>query len=267
MQNLLRFFTRNGPFFTWLVLAILSLILLFQRNPYQRSVWLGSANRVSGEIYTATSAVTGYFGLRSINEELLARIGQLEEENIKLRNAVRDYGELSAMAADTCCPYTYTIAHVVNNSVTQAENYLTLDRGEADSVRVGMAVADQNGVVGIVSQVSDHFSLAISVLNPKLRLSVCLKGSESSGTLVWDGIDPCYALLVDVPRNVRYNLGDTVVTTGYGDSFPRGVQVGYLRETAASDDNNFLSFKVELSTRFDRVNNVHLIRNNEPCPF
>ncbi|MBR0038007.1 MAG: rod shape-determining protein MreC [Bacteroidales bacterium] len=266
MQNLFRFFTRNGPFFAWLVLAVLSLVLLLQRNPYQRSVWFGSANRVSGEVYAASNMVSSYFGLRTINEDLLHRLGQLEEENLLLRQHLRNQQDIDSVLL-TPKPYRYVVAHVVQNSITQAENFLTLDKGTADGIGVGMGVADHNGIVGQVAKTSEHFSLVISVLNPKLRISSCLKNSESIGSLVWDGNSPAYALLSDVPRNVPFELGDTVITTGYSNTFPRGVPVGRICEEMQAEDNNFLCFRVELFTHFDRINNVHVITNTNPCPF
>ena len=266
MQNLLRFFTRNGPFFTWLVLAVLSLLLFVQRNPYQRSVWFGSANRVSGEVYAWSNSVSGYFGLRAINEDLLVRLGKLEEENLLLRQQIRNHIDLdSALLAPV--PYRFVVAHVVQNSIIQAENYLTIDKGTEDGIQVGMGVADHNGIVGQVAKTSNHFSLVISVLNPLLQTSSCLKNSESIGSLVWDGANPLYARLNNVPRNVPFEIGDTVITTGFSNAFPRGVPVGRIYEEVPAADNNFLSFRVELFTHFDRINNVHVITNTNPCPF
>lgn len=262
MLNLFRFLAKNLPFFSWLVLAIVSMVLLFNRNPYQRSVWLGSANAVCGSVYNTANEVTGYFGLREINEDLLERMGVIEEENLRLRQLLQEVADADSLL-NSECQYDYTIAHVVSNTIIQAENYLTLDKGENDGVKVGMAVADHNGVVGLVSKVSGHFSQVISVLNPKLKLSVCLKDSESVGSLIWDGADPRFAWLEDLPRNVRYNEGDTVCTTGYGGSFPRGILVGRVVSAKDASDNNFLSFKIELFTHFDRINDVHLIWNNK----
>ncbi|MBQ0057630.1 MAG: rod shape-determining protein MreC [Bacteroidales bacterium] len=260
MLNLLRFFAKNLPFFTWLLLALVSSVLLFQRNPYQRSVWFGSANAVCGSLYEMSSNVTGYFGLRQINEDLLVRIGNIEEENLMLRQQLQRYADADSVLL-VPRQYNYQIAHVINNSITSAENYLTLDKGENDGVRVGMSVADQNGAIGIVSKVSSRFSQVISVLNPKLRLSVCLKETDTFGSLVWDGKDPAYAWLEDLPRNVRFQEGDTVITTGYGSSFPRGINVGRVVSAKDASDNNFLSFRIELFTHFDCIHDVLVIDN------
>lgn len=261
MWNLIHFFAKNSPFFMWLVLAVVSIILLCGQNPYHRSIWFSSANSVVGSLYAMSNSVTGYFGLREINEDLLTRNGLLEAENLHLQQIIRKYQEAGILSADTLRQYDYDIAHVVSNSITQAENYITIDKGSADGICENQGVADQNGIVGIVATVSDHYSLIISVLNPKLRLSVKLKGSEFFGSLVWEGRDSKQALLKDLSRNVKFSPGDTIVTTGYSASFPEGVPVGKVIEARKKFDNNFLTLDVELFTDFGRLNDVHIIKN------
>lgn len=262
MWNLVRFFVKNAPFFSWLLLTILSIVLLCQKNPYHRSVWLGSANVVSGVVYSTADNVTGYFALRDINEDLLARTGQLEAENLRLKQMLRTYEDKEMLEADTVSHYTYTIAHVVSNSINQNANYITLDKGYDDGIRQDQGVADQNGVVGIVSKVSKHYSLVISLLNPNLRLSAGLKNDESYGSLWWDGKSPQYALLEDLPRTVHFERGDTVVTTSYSTSFPAGVPVGTVDNSYdQAENNNFLTLRIKLFTDFGRINDVHVIDN------
>ena len=260
MRNLLNFFAKNSPFFSWLLLAILSIVLLCQTNPYHRSIWFGSANAVVGSVYDVQSNVTGYFGLRAINEDLLARTGELEAENLRLQQVLKAYEDQMALDTDSAKQYEYMIAHVVGNSITQAENYITLDKGSRQGMRPNMGVADQNGVIGIISKVSDNYSLVISVLNPKLRLSVMIRNTESMGSLVWDGIDSRFALLEDLPRNVSFNLGDTIVTTGFTTSFPKDVPVGRVTDSY-DKGGSFLTLKVELFSDFNRLNDVHVIVN------
>lgn len=262
MQLILRFLRQNSPFFTWLLLAVASVLLLMQGNPYHRSIWFGTANRVTGSVLNAVSGVTDYFGLRATNEELLARTGALEEENLRLRSMIQAYGDVARMQLDTTTHYTYTIAHVVGNSIHQADNYITLDKGAADGVAADMGVANQNGVVGTVVRVSDHYALVLSLLNSKTRLSSMVRGNEASGTLVWDGADTGFALLEQLSRSVTVQVGDTVVTTGYTDAFPRGVPVGEVAETI-DNGADFLTLRVRLFTDFGRLSDVHVIHNHD----
>lgn len=66
MRNLINFLLRHS---SWIVLAIyvaISCVLLFGRNPYQRSIYLSSANQVAAAVYDLQSEVTSYFGLREV---------------------------------------------------------------------------------------------------------------------------------------------------------------------------------------------------------
>lgn len=261
MLSLIRFFFRNGPFFVWLILTIVSIILLVQHNPYQRSVWMGSANYITGSLYKASDNVSSYFGLRQINSEQLSHIAELENEVLRLKHLVRNYEDFQSLVTDTVSNYRYTIAHVVANSTNKVENFLTLDKGYEDGIRQDQGVADHNGVVGIVSKVSAHYALVISLLNPNLRLSASLKNEESYGSLWWDGNDPRYALLEDLPRTVQFEKGDTVVTTSYSSSFPAGVPVGMVEESFETDNNNFLTLRIRLFADFRSIQDVHVIDN------
>ena len=261
MLNLIRFFFRNGPFFVWLILTIVSIILLVQHNPYQRSVWMGSANYITGSLYKASDNVSSYFGLRQINSEQLSHIAELENEVLRLKHLVRNYEDFQSLVIDTVSNYRYTIAHVVANSTNKVENFLTLDKGYEDGIRQDQGVADHNGVVGIVSKVSAHYALVISLLNPNLRLSASLKNEESYGSLWWDGNDPRYALLEDLPRTIQFEKGDTVVTTSYSSSFPAGVPVGMVEESFETDNNNFLTLRIRLFADFRSIQDVHVIDN------
>lgn len=266
MDLILRFFAKNGPFFTWLVLVILSILLLCHTNPYHRSVWFGGANIVSGGVHTLSDGISGYFGLRKVNSELLEQMAKIEEENFRLRQELQAKADVDSVLHSNR-PYTFVVAHVIDNTITQAENYLILNKGSEDGIAVGMAVADQNGAIGQVSKVGSHFAQVISILNPKFSLSSCIQSSEAAGSVTWEGDSPAYAVLNDVPRNVPFQIGDTVITSGYGGSFPRGIPVGTIIESSPAQDNNFLTFKISLSVYFERIKDVFVIKNNEPCQF
>lgn len=88
----------------------------------------------------------------------------------------------------------------MNNSVTHLSNYITVDKGKLDGIMPDMGVVSERGVVGIVSTVSDHFSVIIPLLNPKFRLSCKVLGSSYFGSLSWNGRNTLYANLDELPR-------------------------------------------------------------------
>ena len=264
MNNLLNFFVKHSAWFIFAIYVILSLVLLFKDNPYQQSVYLTSANSVSATVYKAFNSVTSYFHLRDINESLQERNAALEMELIELRNQLAD---LALQAPDSLHQpalgqYTFVMAHVISNSIAQPNNYITIDRGFADGVKPEMGVIDQNGVVGIVNVVGPHASRVISLLNPHMRLSCKLKSNNFFGSLVWDGKNPQYALLEELPKHVKYNKGDTVVTSGYSAVFPEGIIVGIVEGSDGNNTASFVSLRIKLTTNFSQLSNVRIITNS-----
>ena len=266
MRNLIDFLLKHHAWIIFLFYVVVSCALLFGSNPYQRSVFFGSSNRVVSQVYEAKDAVTGYFGLRTANADLLHYNGELEQENIRLRRLLQKYSYAAAAdslaATDTILQhYDFVVAHVINNSVTHLENYITLDKGSADGVEPEMAVVDHRGVIGIVNVVNEHNSVAISVLNTKLHISCKVKGTDCFGSLTWDGRSAAYALLEEMPRHVEFASGDTIVTSGFSAVFPDGVMVGTIHDYAKQKDDNFYAMQVKLSTDFTQLGAVRIIKN------
>ena len=229
MRNLIDFFVRNSAWFVFLFYFVLSSCLLFNNNPYQQSVYLTSANSVVSSIYDEINSVTSYFYLKDINEDLQQRNASLEMEVLALREMVKEHNvQVSDSLKKSQSSYDYILARVISNSISLQHNYITVNKGTDDGVITEMGVVDQNGVVGIVNVMGKKSSRIISLLNPNLRLSCKVKGSDYFGSLVWDGKSPYYAILEEMPRHVKFEEGDTIVTSGYSAVFPEGINVGII---------------------------------------
>ena len=264
MNNLLNFFVKHSAWFIFAFYVILSLVLLFKDNPFQQSVYLTSANRVSAAVYKAFNGVTSYFHLHDINESLQQRNAALEMEVIELREQLAGLELLSpdSLRQPALRQYTFVMAHVISNSIAQPNNYITIDRGHIDGISPEMGVIDQNGVVGIVNVVGPHAARVISLLNPHMRLSCKLRNSGFYGSLVWDGKSPQFAVLEELPKHLTYHKGDTIVTSGYSAVFPEGIIVGTVEGLARGMSDSFVSLRVRLTTNFSQLSNVRVITNS-----
>lgn len=263
MHNLLNFFVKYNYWFLFLLLEATSILLMFRFNRYQHSVFFTSTNAVAGKVYEASGNISSYFHLKTINEVLLDRNLQLEQQvaalKQELRSATADslFGLHAGEAGYAQCRFFK--ARVIKNSLNRADNYLTLDRGSASGIRPEMGVVSTNGVVGIVYKTSPHYSLVISLLNSKSSISCKITGSEYFGYLKWEGDDPHYAYLKDLPRHAEFNLGDTVVTSGYSTVFPAGIMVGTVDDMQDSHDGLSYLLKIKLASDFGKVSDVRVV--------
>ena len=263
MRNLLDFFLKYNNWFLFIFLEVISFALLFRFNNYQGSVFFTSSNYMAGAVYETANSVTGYFHLKSINDDLAQKNVELElqMERLleKLTELTHDSTGIERMRKESLSGYNIFKAKVVNNTLTHADNYITLDKGEKDGIRSEMGVVDGNGVVGIVYMTSDNYSVVIPVLNSKTSISCKIKNSDYFGFLKWDGGASNYALVKDMPRHSLFSLGDTIVTSGHSAVFPSGIPVGTVEDMSDSHDGLSYSLKVKLFTDFGKLNDVRVI--------
>lgn len=264
MKNLLEFLRRYHHWFLFVLLEALSLMLLFQYNSYQGSVWFSSANTVMGHVYEWTSAVESFFKLGKANEEMMLRNYYLERQVTQLR---RLYGDATRHAdpkeqreLDYLGKYRLVPAKVVSSELHRNNNLMTINRGRADGIEPGMGVACGQGIVGVTYLVSDHYTVLIPVLNSSSsRISCAIRGHQYFGVLRWYGGDTGHAFVEDIPRHARFKRGDWVETNGYSSIFPAGVLVGKIVEVYNSRDGLSYKLKVRLSTDFGNLRDVVVI--------
>ena len=264
MRNLLDFLTKYHHWFLFIFLEVTSGVLLFKYNSYQGSVWLSSANVVTGKIHEWESKALSFFGLSKANEELALRNFYLERQVDQLRRlyteATQDTTAMQRSELEFLSQYQLIPAKIVDNSTNKLENLMTIDKGRADGVEVDMGVACGNGVVGVVYLVGDHYSVVIPVLNASSsRISCAIRGRGYFGYLHWYGGDPTIAYVEDIPRHAKFKLGEWVVTSGFSSIFPSGVLVGKIEQAYNSSDGLSYKLKVQLSTDFSCVRDVFVI--------
>lgn len=265
MKNLIKFLIRYGTWFLFVFYVLISCVLLFTHNNYQRSVYFTSANVVASTLNSATSQVTGYFHLKSINESLQARNAMLENEVLNLQNQLAEYRTILSDTLETNIVtdrFGYVPASVINNSVRHPRNYFTINRGALDGVKTGMGVVDHNGVVGIVNVTGRHTARVISLLNETQHFSVKIKGADYIGSLTWKGKDPSVAYITEVPRHAKFLVGDTIVTSGYSTTFPEGIPVGTVMNRVKGSDDNFFILKIKLNSDFRALSIVRVIKDD-----
>ena len=266
MRNLLNFLIKYNTAMLFLVLEIVSITLLMRGNKYQSSVYMTSANQLAGNIYGAWDKVTGYFALRSANNDLTVRNAELIMENERLRNIISENDSSLINAAKrqvNTKDYNIVGARVVNNSVLKQNNLITINKGSYDGVLEESGVISGTGVVGIVYVVGKHNSIVLPVLNPNSSISCKIKRTSYLGFLNWNGESANHAVLKDMPRHSLFELGDTIVTSGHSAVFPEGVPVGVITEAEESRDGLSYILDIKMFTDFARLQDVVVIDKKE----
>ena len=263
MRNLLDFLLKYNYWFLFILLEVISFALLFRFNNYHGSVFFTSSNVIIGSIYDLTNNITSYFHLKDINEDLVHENVQLrlQIEHLKenFKDLTIDSTRIEQIKKAALEGYDIQKAKVINNSLTHADNYITIDKGEKDGIHSEMGVIDGDGIVGIVYLTSDHYSVVIPILNSKSNISCKVKNSDYFGFLKWNGGSSQYAIVNDMPRHSLFAIGDTIVTSGHSAVFPQGIPVGTIEDMQDSHDGLSYLLKVKLFTDFARLGDVRVI--------
>lgn len=268
MRNIFLFIRRYSTFLLFFLLQVFSIYLIVHYNKYHSAVFGNTANQLTGKINTQYNKVEDYFSLRKTNDSLVKANEQLYnklKENFQIPDSVSKI-VVDSIKVDSLVKfrkYKYMQATVVANSVAEQNNYIVINRGKNQQVKVGMGVIDiNNGVVGIVSDVSDDFAVIMSLLHKKdSRLSSKLFKSGEIGTITWDGVQPNILQFSGIPKSAKVAKGDSIITSGYSTYFPKGMMIGTVTEVTPEKSNNNFFIKVKSSADFYNLQYVHVIDN------
>lgn len=260
MKNLFLLFWRNNFLILFVILSGLSFYLIYDQQQFHRASVLNSSNELSGNIMATVNKGTSYLSLRENNEKIVAQNAELMQANLS------SYFDISAQrdtVRDTVyrLQYSYIVAHVINNSVNKRNNFITIDKGLINGLKPDMGVIGPAGVVGVVKDVSEHFATVQSLLHSKWTPSAKLKNSNFPGYISWDGSNPLYITLQNIPANAEVHKGDTVITTPFSPLFPEGIMVGNVVEIKQKQAGDNHIIKVKLSTNFNNISHVYVIVN------
>jgi rod shape-determining protein MreC len=139
---------------------------------------------------------------------------------------------------------------------------MQLNRGSKQGIKDNMAVISSDGYpVGIVVNVSSNFSEVMSLLHIQNTVNASLKKSGEFGTLQWDGKDPRFLTLKNIPKSIKVNKGDTVLTSIYSYNFPPGYMIGTVADISVDNVTGFFILKVKTAADFFNLQQVHVIEN------
>lgn len=255
MQRIINFILRNKTSLLYLFLLLIGLVLTIQNNTYHRTRYFNSANWLSGSVYSASASVTDYFGLYSENQKLA-------EENRRLRQLLINSPAVDSTPLDTTgLTYEVFAAQVIKNSYSQANNYITINKGARDSIRQDMGVITPLGILGIVERSSANFASVQSILNTRSNINAKIAGADYFGSLTWNRRDFRFAQLEDIPRLVPLKAGDTIVTGAMSSIFPEGIPIGTIHSFDLNESNSFYHIEVRLFNDMTNLRQVYVIRN------
>ena len=262
MYNLFRFFLRYHLFILFISLEFFCFYLTYRSKKYNEAAYGNFISGVTGRVYETYTGATDYLYLRRMSDSLVNENAALRQRLIESRFDTKiDSTGTNDTTGRYVQHFTYITARVIRNSVNQASNLIYLNRGKQQGLSRQMGVFNANGIVGQVINVTDNYAAVMSVLSKDFKVSAKLKNSEYFGNMHWDGINSTTATLEEIPKHVPVKVGDSIVTSGFSELFPRNIMIGIVKKVKTEPDKNFLDITVNLSTDFGNLSYVYVAKN------
>lgn len=262
MLRILQFLYRIRAFILFVFLEVMAVWMIVTNNSPQGAAFFNSSNALVGSLLKQQADVVQFFSLAEVNEALTDENAEILEKLLALQ--VKPDSVSLPLDSAFAATYEFRGARVIGTSLRFSQNYLTLNKGSKDGIKPGMGIFNPHGVVGRVKSVSENYAVAFSLLNTGLMVSSKIKSTDVFGSVQWDGKNSTEARLLFVPRHVKTQEGDTVVTSGFNAVFPEGIRIGIISKVAPDEkDPNYLNLTVKLSTDFSKVSYVYLVENTQ----
>lgn len=201
--------------------------------------------------------------LQAQNKELESELESLKAENEALKG---DEDELSTLRnfysmESQLASYTKVGARVIGTTSTNWNQSFTIDRGSKNGIKVDMNVITDKGLVGIVTEVYDSYSVVTTMIADNSNVSamdertkdLCIV--EGDITLMDSGI----VKLSRIKTNAQMQSGDKVVTSNISSKYLPGLLVGYVKDITTDDSGLSKSGNLIPAADFDHLTDVIVI--------
>ena len=259
MYLLFSFFRKFQYFLFFILLQVISLNLIFNKNEFHKLILNKQIISFNGWYSSKIHEINSYFNLKEENIVL-------QNENNHLRSLLYGTKKIDSIRIrninDSLRPlqsYEYISANTSSNRLVLKDNFFYINRGTNHGISNDMGVITSVGIAGQVFETSKNYSKVMSVLNSKIRVNARIKNNEYFGTLIWNGDDSRLMHLQEVPKYAEVEIGDTIETSN-STIFPEGLLVGRVAGLNVEKKTGNWDISVELFQEMAKLSKVNIIR-------
>ena len=239
------------------ILLIISLILLSQNSSEGiqkvRSIAFGtfaSVTSIFTDIFNVSNLKNENENLRRTNAEMMLHLSRLREYGI-----VNDDLK-SLLALKDSSKFPLIPATIVSKSLSKSQGTITINAGKNQGAKVGMPVITDKGLLGIIYNTSDNYSIARTLNNVDLKVTVKSERTRENAMMKWNGD---WLVMVNVPKTYDLKKGDRIVTSEISTIIPFPLPVGVVYEIGNVEKGIFNEVKVQPFVDFQKVENLFIL--------
>ncbi|OIP91284.1 MAG: rod shape-determining protein MreC [Syntrophobacteraceae bacterium CG2_30_61_12] len=264
----------------FLALALLAILLYVFTLNFQAPTDVGLFRRLVIEVFSPVlnllhsssrsidEKIKGYVVLRQVrqdNEQLRGQINELQNKLTAYQEAFLENQRLRRLLDFKNTLGVKGIAsQVVVHDPSGWFQTVVIDKGSREGIKTDMAVVNEEGVVGRIAEVSDHYSRVILITDPESAVDALVQRNRTRGIMT--GKDEKSCLLRYVRGNLDVRTGDLVITSGKDGIFPKGLRLGIVREVVKDPVDLFQTIALQPIVNPNYVEELLVIGNHELPP-
>ena len=229
------------------------------------SVIVSPLQSCTKSIYDGVSSLGDYLDgideLKEENEKLTLENKKLTEQNSKVKKleaeneSLHKFLEIKKEHTD----FKYASGNIIARSLSGYSGTFTIDKGSAHGIKAGLPIISEEGaLVGITHSVDVSSTVCKSIISYDINVGVY---SENSGeTSIMSGSFDVFknkkCIIKELASDSKISVGDTILTSGYGETYPRGLKIGTVEKLVPEAGSHSMSAVVKLedsSITCDRI--------------
>jgi rod shape-determining protein MreC len=273
-----RVFSRTTLFF---VLAGISIALLILSSSGKMAPVEGAFSAVSRPFLLTFNEVGRNFdnvlqtvndlsSLRTVNRQLKSLVDTLTIDNLRLTEVEAENQQLRELLKFKQLNPTYdfrggqVIARVISQAQTNYLATLSIDLGSEQGIAAGMPVVTEQGLVGRIQKVGPNTSTVLLMTDPSSGVQALVKRNRAVGVV--NGRAAELPIMEFIPQDADISVGDEVITSGLGGTFPKNIVIGQIVEVRRRDYDMYQQAVLRPTVNFNRLEFVLVITNFKPLP-
>jgi len=258
MRWIIDLIVRHRNISSLLLTTVLSVVMLNARPEAQANIARYLTLTVFYPAYVTISQASRFMGVYSENKRLRQELAEAVVQLQMYRDQSTENARLRGLLnISEYMPCELVPVRVVARDPSYQQRSIVVSGGKNQGIEMYMPLVGEHGAVGKIIQVIGNMSVVQLLRDPSSRTSAMVSRSRSVGILQTEnGRD----FFVRLHNHEDALAGDTIVTSGLGGIYPKGLVIGVVSKV---DEGSNLFFKrafIDFSVKFDRLEELFVMR-------
>ena len=227
--------------------------------PFEKAV-----SFVSFKINNALFSVSDFISVYQKNQVLREENTNLKEQLLALNEVSAENNRLNQMLnyQKQNKQHDLVISRVIGRDPGSWTNVIIINRGSDDGISKNMAVINENGLIGNITEVYSNCSKVQLITDPRSAVGALVQREQSRIAAILEGnsTNPLNPTMVNLANDADIVVGDKIITSGFGGIYPKGILIGEVIEIIKDDAGFLKNAKIAPAVNLNKLEEVFIIK-------